>query len=98
RFSPLTSAVPFGRTSAMVTESLAARELVWPAFPPPLNDELLEALSASGLRNDSGPVSGGTRATPPLFWFFELTDFEVVVDSSSTIVSGSPTRRARVPS
>ena len=96
-FSPLTSAVPLGRTSAMVTESVEASVLVWAAFPPPLNDEFELALSASGFRKDSGPAVGGRIEAPPLLEFLELTDLAAVVFSISRIVTGSPTRAARVP-
>jgi len=46
----------------------------------------------------SGPVLGGVNPNEPLESIFDADDFDAAVRSTSTIVSGSPTRRARVPS
>src|SRR5690606_36082193 len=70
-FSPLTRAVPLGRTSAMVTVRSPLSELVCPASPPPLNDEEPPELRTLGL-NEKGPALGGVsemlrwRAMVPL--------------------------------
>src|ERR1700710_1492152 len=90
-FSPRTSAVPLGRTSVMVTESVVFRLLVCAAVPPPLNDESLLALRALGLRKLSSPCEGGVIEAAPDLPLLVVTDFCALTDSASRIVIGSPT-------
>src|SRR5690606_24535161 len=95
-FSPLTSAVPLGRTSAIVTVRSPLNVLVCAASPPPLNDEEPPELRTLGSK-ENGPALGGVIEMLPSRDVAALVDLLVEVRSTSTIVTRSPTRCARCP-
>jgi hypothetical protein len=73
-------------------------ELDWSAAPWPVKPRVVPPDSAPDFRNDSGPDTGGVSAMLPSELSLVADDLVAAVRSTRTIVSGSPTRRARQPS
>ena len=90
--------MPLGKTWLTVTLTSPDSVFDWSVAPWPVKLRVPLALASVPLNSDRAPVVGGVMPRPPLESSLELADLEAAVRSTSTIVSGSPTRRARVPS